>query len=177
MSIVLNRRLAACTLAFVLLSAIGCSNSPRVTALSAESGRSPVPVSEQNAIIRVYYGDDQISKLHALTKEISYRTTVEKITIAFNSLREEPAPPLVSLFTKITFLNVQWMESGELTVNLSIAPEGQFGAGGEQLVVQALMATAFQFDEVVTLNILLDGKPVESLMGHVDLPHPIRKSS
>jgi hypothetical protein len=177
MSIFLNRRLAAGTLAFVLLAAVGCSNSSDGTAPSADSSQSPLQLSEKKAVIRVFVGDDQISKLHALTKEVSYRTTAEKITAAFESLREKPEPPLVSLFTGITFLTIEWHDSGELTLNLSIAPEGRFGAGGEQLVVQALMETAFQFDEVVTLNILLDGKPVESLMGHVDLPHPIRKSS
>jgi hypothetical protein len=33
----------------------------------------------------------------------------------------------------------------------------------------------FQFPEVNTLDILLNGEKVESLMGHMDLPHPFKK--
>jgi hypothetical protein len=39
--------------------------------------------------------------------------------------------------------------------------------------MQAIPKTLFQFQEVKTIELLVDGKKLDSLMGHVDLPHPI----
>jgi hypothetical protein len=49
------------------------------------------------------------------------------------------------------------------------------GAPGEDFFLQALKKTAFQFPEVKTLSVLKDGQKVESLMGHMDLPYPIKR--
>ncbi|MNJ00980.1 hypothetical protein D3C73_1604640 [compost metagenome] len=49
------------------------------------------------------------------------------------------------------------------------------GSGGEVLLMDALKKAVFQFSEVQALDILVDGKIVDSLMGHVELEHPIKR--
>jgi hypothetical protein len=41
--------------------------------------------------------------------------------------------------------------------------------------IDALQKTFFQFDEVQSLELLVDGNQIESLMGHVELEHPMTR--
>lgn len=43
----------------------------------------------------------------------------------------------------------------------------------EQFALEALKNTLFQFDEVKSIELLVDGEVVESLIGHAELEHPI----
>jgi hypothetical protein len=45
------------------------------------------------------------------------------------------------------------------------------------MAIDALKQTLFQFDEVKRIVILEDGKPAESLMGHVDITEPLTRDS
>ncbi|MNY78319.1 hypothetical protein D3C86_2185150 [compost metagenome] len=59
---------------------------------------------------------------------------------------------------------------------MKIPEDAHLGASGEDLALQALLKTSFQFDEVKTVDILVDGKSVDSLMGHVELEHPFSRN-
>ncbi len=43
------------------------------------------------------------------------------------------------------------------------------------MLLEAIQKTLFQFPEVDSIDILVDGKPADSLMGHMELPHPIKR--
>ncbi|MNP82329.1 hypothetical protein D3C76_1809300 [compost metagenome] len=47
------------------------------------------------------------------------------------------------------------------------------GSGGELLFLDVLKQTMFQFEEVQSIQLMVDGKETESLMGHVELENPI----
>lgn len=169
-----------------LAGATGCSyqsSSATVQAVPVSKSTSaaqpaPKPAASESAgeeremRIKLYYGDDRLTSLHPLEKTIRYAEPAEKYRLALEGLQDNPEGKLVSLFQSFTFLSVK-AEEGKVTVDLKIAPEGQFGAAGEDLVVRALMDTLFQFEEVAAIDILVDGQTAESLMGHVSLPHPI----
>lgn len=67
------------------------------------------------------------------------------------------------------------LKDGQVTVDLSLPDAARLGSPGEEMLLDALKKTLFQFSEVKTIEILLDGKQVESLMGHMELPHPIKR--
>ncbi|MNC60821.1 Sporulation and spore germination [compost metagenome] len=66
---------------------------------------------------------------------------------------------------------------GQITMDIHKPDEAQLGAGGEALAISALAQTLFQFEEVKSIEVLVDGEQVESLMGHVDLEHPMTREN
>lgn len=68
------------------------------------------------------------------------------------------------------------LKDKKLTLDITVSGEGRLGAPGEAMLLQAIQKTLFQFPEVDSIDILVDGKPVESLMGHMDLPHPMKRA-
>ncbi len=82
----------------------------------------------------------------------------------------------ISLWEHAVFNSVT-VKDGDVTVDLSLPEEARLGAPGEVLALEAIRNTVFQFDEVKSLDLLLDGQAVESLMGHEELEHPFKKNN
>jgi spore germination protein GerM len=173
-----SHRVLSSALAVSLLFISACSSSNQAEAPKVDvplvSASPTVQDQSKEASVNVFYADSELIQLHRQSMKVNYRTTEEKIMQAFERLREKPAPPLISLFQSITFQSIQ-LKDGMLIIDLSIPAEGHYGASGEELTVRALIETAFQFDEVKSLDILLNGKKEETLMGHMELTHPIHK--
>ncbi|WP_106767901.1 GerMN domain-containing protein [Paenibacillus faecalis] len=121
--------------------------------------------------ITVYYTDPDVMDLKKGSSKITFGQESEKYEAAFEALKKSDSADLVPLWEKVT-LNSSTFEGGKLTLDLHIPDEARFGAGAEELAVNALKNTFFQFEEVKSLQLLVDGKQVESLMGHVDLENP-----
>lgn len=129
-----------------------------------------------NQIIEVFFADPQIERIIGTEEEISYTNSNEKYKQAFESLQKETHPDMIPLWNKIELLSVTFDE-GMLTLNIQISEEARLGTSGEQLALDALRNTIFQFDEVRSIDILVDGKVLDSLMGHADLEHPITRDN
>jgi len=50
------------------------------------------------------------------------------------------------------------------------------GSSGEALVIASIANTLIKFPGVEQVQILVEGKPVESLAGHVDISKPVRRN-
>jgi spore germination protein GerM len=141
---------------------------------------SPVPSaapSPAKAIqVQAFYADRDGTQLVPKEASISYPSDGDgsKYLAALNLLKESKDNTLVALCSGFTF-GVPTIKDGSLTVDLSFKQDNQFGAPGEELVLHAIEKTLFQFDEVKSIDITVNGKKAESLMGHVELPHPINR--
>jgi spore germination protein GerM len=94
---------------------------------------------------------------------------------AFDLLTGDPGDGKVTLWKGASFNRVE-LSGGILTVDVSIPDSARLGAPGEALALEALLRTAFQFEEVDAVNILVEGEETDSLMGHEYLEHPIHRS-
>ncbi len=94
---------------------------------------------------------------------------------AIDMLAGDPGDGKVSLWKGMSFNRVE-LDGGVLTVDVSIPDSARLGAPGEALALDALLRTAFQFDDVDAVNILVDGEEADSLMGHESLEHPFHRS-
>ncbi|MNY21086.1 hypothetical protein D3C86_1546050 [compost metagenome] len=95
---------------------------------------------------------------------------------ALKALQKSDDPKAIPMFDDLKFTSVKFdAAKGEMKIDLTFGPKTQMGAPGEELFVQALKKTIFQFPEVKTLYVLKDGKQVDSLMGHLELPYPIKR--
>ncbi|MGG4045831.1 GerMN domain-containing protein [Paenibacillus favisporus] len=132
--------------------------------------------SFQKLTIDVYYTDPQEMELKKAQKEISYQVPLEKYVEAFKALQDSGSTDLVPLWGKIELTKMSLdKDTGLLHMDIHIPDEARLGSGGEQFALDSLKQTMFQFDEIKAIDILVDGQAVESLMGHMDLDHPIKR--
>jgi spore germination protein GerM len=125
--------------------------------------------------IKAYYGDEQATKLVEEDVSINFKEEKDKYTTALWTLKKAPAnSKLMPLGESLGFKSAV-VKDKKLTLDLTVSSEGRLGAPGEALLLKAIEKTLFQFPEVDTIEILVDGKPADSLMGHMELPHLIKR--
>ncbi|MBE9918133.1 hypothetical protein G8C92_29480 [Paenibacillus donghaensis] len=139
-----------------------------------EHGQKPEEQHGQKLTIEVYYTDPQELELKKSDKEIRFKKENEKFKEAFKALQESGNGELIPLWGKIELKSLEFKD-GAMTLDIHMPDEARLGAGGEQFALDALSQTMFQFKEVQTIELLVDGQQVESLMGHVDLDHPMKR--
>lgn len=132
-------------------------------------------VSAQSESIDTYYTDDQMLELTKVSREISFQAEQDKYLEALKALQSSSDPKLFPLWGKAEFRSAS-LKDGTLTVDLSLPDEARLGAGGEALAIDALKNTLFQFSEVNAIELLVDGQEVDTLMGHVELEHPLSRN-
>jgi hypothetical protein len=157
------------------------NNSPAVTE-PADQGQGagagadlaidqlPLPSAKLN----YYVSDSEMGELVELQIEVKDDGSgLHKRAI--DMLANDPGDGKVPLWKNSVFNRVE-LDGGVLTVDVSIPDSARLGAPGEALALDALLRTAFQFDDVDAVNILVDGEETDSLMGHEFLEHPFHRS-
>ncbi|HHU51119.1 MAG TPA: GerMN domain-containing protein [Firmicutes bacterium] len=87
------------------------------------------------------------------------------------------SPDLQAVFSRKTKVLKLEIQDGLATIDLNKeATKSSRGAWGEALTVSALVNTLTKFPEVDQVRILIEGKEVETLSGHVDLSRPLRRN-
>ncbi|MGG6312007.1 GerMN domain-containing protein [Paenibacillus macerans] len=138
----------------------------------AGDSQKPEPKSEA---IDTFFTDDQMLELTKVSKEISFQADQDKYLAALKALQTSGDAKLFPLWGKAEFRSAS-LADGTLTVDMSLPDEARLGAGGEALAINALRNTLFQFAEVQAIELLVDGQAVDTLMGHVELTHPMSRN-
>lgn len=132
--------------------------------------------SAETQFIKAYFADSQLEKLEEKVVEARIAPGSDKYQQAYTELQNNNHQNLVSLWTEIKLNSLSFSDSGEITLDIHIPNEARLGSSGEQLAIEALKRTLFQFEEVNSIELLVDGEVVESLMGHSELEHPILRN-
>ncbi|MNI48268.1 Sporulation and spore germination [compost metagenome] len=136
----------------------------------------PAEPEKQTQTIEVYYTDPQQMDLVTASATVSYTDAKDKYTEAFKALQSSSNTDQVPLWGGIELKSLDFKD-GQIVMDIHKPDEAQLGAGGEALAISALAKTFFQFEEVQSVEVLVDGEQVESLMGHVDLEHPMTREN
>ncbi|OAB46830.1 GerMN domain-containing protein [Paenibacillus antarcticus] len=131
-------------------------------------------VSSKKETISVYYTDPQEMELKQSKLEITFEDDLQKYKAAFKALQSSNNDELIPLWGKVELKSLD-MKDGAITMDIHLPDEARLGSGGEMFALESLQNTLFQFDEVKSIELLVDGQQVESLMGHADLEHPMTK--
>ena len=131
---------------------------------------------EKKATIELYYTDPELLDVKKASREITYTDEENKYTKAFEALQKSGDDQLIPLWRDGIKLTSVKFEQGALTLDIVKSPEANLGSGGELFAIQALRNTFFQFEEVKSIQLLVEGKKIESLMGHVELEHPMTRN-
>lgn len=141
---------------------------------SATPAPTETPESAKLIQMNLFYGNKEGDAL--IPKAVALEPAKDETIYleALNQLTKSPDDQSVALFAGFSFLSAKMKES-TLTIDLNLPKESQLGAPGEELLLDSLKKTIFQFTEVKAIEVLVGGQKVESLLGHMDLPHPIVK--
>lgn len=161
----------------IAIAVTGCANTKtnNPTNENQAGGTQVETPAAKQLKVKTFYTDDNLAKLFEREASITYTADADKYKAALDALKTSPDTSLFPLSKGITYRTAK-LENGNLTIDLSIANEGRLGAPGEDLLVESIRNSMFQFAEVKTIEILVDGKKTESMMGHVSLPHPIKRN-
>jgi spore germination protein GerM len=152
------------------------------TASPPQSG----PVAQQPAAAArkitatLFYVSDDGMTLTGAQREVPFAATVPEQARAILEVQLAPAAPLVSAIPADTKIREVFVtERGDAFVDLSGELSTHHGGGSldEILTVYTIVnALTVNLPAISRVQILVDGKEVDTLAGHVDLRHPLAKS-
>ena len=149
-------------------------------AAEAPATATPAPDSARRIQATVFFVSEDGSELVPTTREVLYgETPAEQARHILDAqVRTPPDGLSTAIPAGTTVRGVFAGTKGEMYVDLS--PEASGGAGGtldEALAVFAIVnAVTANLPTVTAVQILVDGKEVDSLWGHIDLREPIARS-
>ncbi|AWB46933.1 hypothetical protein DCC85_12410 [Paenibacillus sp. CAA11] len=142
---------------------------------SASNTDKKESTAQKTEHIKVYYADDQLLELKEAERTISFKDEAGKYEAVLQALQKTEDPKLIALWAKIDIKSVKF-KNGEVTIDITLPDEARQGTDGELFILDSLKKTLFQFDEVKSIELLVDGQKLDSLMGQADLDHPITRN-
>lgn len=179
-------------LALILLCVPGCDNKQNnagdvssKSAITAEKGSSPQTVTPEaektqtngKLTINVYYPDEQGMKLVAVKKTVKLGND-DKYTAALKALmsgtKEKGLATIVPKQAKIKSVKVK-DDTAYVDFDENLVKKFIGGSTGEEMLVGSLVNTLTEFSEIKKIQILVEGKKIDSLAGHFDLTKPVER--
>lgn len=178
-------------LAMFLLTTAGCDpNNERGTGYGSSAsitgqetgsaGSAALSSSGQRAEIKkmnivVYYPDEQGLKLVAVKRMIKIDKD-DKYTTAIQSLlqgtKEKGQTTVIPKQAKLKSVKVKG-DTAYVDFDQELVRRFSGGSTGEEMLVGSVVNTLTEFSEIKKVQILIEGKKVESLAGHMDLTTPL----
>jgi spore germination protein GerM len=170
--------IAAAWILFIGLPRWYARQTPEAPAAGPASASPGAAVRKITATL--YYVADDGMALVPVQREIPFGSTVVEQARAIIEAQIAAAPPHVSAIPADTKLrDVFVTERGDAFVDLSadVVAKHPGGSLGEIFTVYTFVnALTVNLPAVTRVQILVDGKEVDTLAGHVDLRHPLAKS-
>ncbi len=179
---------------FALLLTAGCdpqanggsSSASLSSASSASSSSTEAQKAEdvkkdeegKEISIKVYYPNEDGTKLIAVVRKVRTDKTTDKYTAAMHSLmsgtKEKGQVSIIPKEAKLRHVTVQ---NGTAKVDFSKEFARKFtgGSTGEEMLVGSIVDTLTEFPEVQQVQFLIEGQPVETIAGHMDTTAPIMR--
>jgi hypothetical protein len=141
-------------------------------------GKSSPPVTlKQNLTLSLYYADPYSEKLAPEKRTIQTKKTIqETIETALREFMKGPRGDLVNTIPSGTLLNgIRIDQDRTVWVDFSshLSESHPGGSSAEIMTVYAIVnSILLNFDEVNKVRILIEGKSVDTLAGHIDCSEP-----
>jgi len=152
---------------------------PKTPAATAAPARTPEPGRKIKA--RLYYVSMDGTKLTAVDREVAYADGASAQAQAILDAQLAAAPaPLLSAIPPGTRLRALYLnQKGEAYVDLSrdVASAHTGGSQDEILTIYTIVdVLTTNLPAVTSVQLLVDGKEVDTLAGHIDLRKPLEKN-
>jgi germination protein M len=152
------------------------------TAAAAAVAAAPQPAGSpvRKITATLFYVSEDGMNLTPMQREVPFAAAVADQARTIIEAQLAPAPPLVAAIPAETKLrDVFITERGDAFVDLSgeISSKHSGGSLDEIFTVYTIVdALTVNLPAIKRVQILVDGKEVDTLAGHVDLRHPLAKS-
>ena len=165
----------------------GTSPSPQEPPASSAASSSSQASSQSSGVkadqakemsIRVYYPNEDGSRLIAVTKTIHPDQKTDKYTAAIQALMAgTSAKGQVNIIPKTAKLHSVHVHDGVASVDFSgeLVKKFSGGSSGETMLVGSIVDTLTEFPDIQKVQILSDGKKVETIAGHMDTSEPLAR--
>ncbi len=179
-------------LAMMLLCAAGCSDDKNNSAgvgdkatIAADKGSAPDALQDKDKnktgngklTIKVYYPDEQGLKLCAVQKTVKL-SSEDKYTAALKALldgtKEKGLTTIIPKQAKIKSVKVQG-DTAFVDFDQNLTKKFIGGSTGEEMLVGSIVNTLTEFSEIKKVQLLVEGKQIESISGHLDLTKPVER--
>jgi spore germination protein GerM len=173
---------AAVALTWALVVGLPRRPAPRPQPAAPTAPAAAAPVSSGRKIkARLFYVSDDGTRLKSVEQDVAYgegaAAQAEEIVKAQIAA---PTPPLVSAVPPGTTLRALYLTpSGNAFVDLSreVVTAHPGGSLDELLTIYTIVdALTMNLPAVRAVQVLVDGKEVDTLVGHVDLRRPLAKN-
>jgi hypothetical protein len=173
--------LVAATLAGVWMIFARAPGLYNTAAPAAAPADTPAAAPERKIKATLYYISEDGLSLVGVEREVAFGDpSVEQgRRILDAQLREAPAPLASAIPAGTTLRGLFIGERGDAFVDLSgdVTARHLGGALDELFTVYVIVnALTVNLPAIVRVQILIDGKEVDTLAGHVDLRHPLQKN-
>jgi germination protein M len=165
---------------FVVVFVSGCDGNNPVSTKPPENipnkPAAEVVTTPQETHVTVYYATGDAMYLAPEVRVVP--KTVHPAQTALELLLSQPANrELVKLFPEGTKLIGLTIKDNIAYANFSDKLlKGNFGSASEILLVGAIVNTLTEFPEIHKVQILVEGKKVETIGGHLDVSEPLSRS-
>lgn len=139
----------------------------------AETKDTKTPAEEN---VKIYFPNPDGTKLVAANRKV--KTGTDKYKNIVLALMEGPADKKEgNLFPKNTKLQSVKVEKGIAYLDFSKELTKNFSGGstGELMLVGSLVDTLTEFNEIKGIQILVEGKKIDTISGHLDLSDPVKR--
>lgn len=181
------RIVVAVIMSIFLLLSIGCDSAQKAQTPASSSStqqaddKKAVQQPEKKTVaqeesIPVYFPNADGTKLIAVSKKI--KTGNDKYKAAMQALLEGTTDKkLTVVMPKNTKLQSVKVDKNIAYVDFSKEFIKNFtgGSTGEIMLVGSIVDTLTEYPEIKAVQILVDGKEIDSLSGHMDLSTPIQR--
>ncbi|SRR5258706_10938798 len=172
--------LVAAALALVAIGVPRWGSTPR-PAPNVAAGPASAPVLGRKIKARLFYVSEDGTRLTGVEREIVYgEGPAAQAQLIVNAQLTPVAAPLLSAVPPGTTLRALYLSAkGEAYVDLSREVVTAHGGGSldELLTVYTIVnALTSNLPAVTTVQVLVDGKEVDTLAGHVDLRRPLARN-
>ncbi len=172
--------LAAWVLFFGLPRWYNARRAAAVTVAGSGGAAQPGTTAVRKITATLFYVSEDGMTLTPAQREVPFSPDVAAQARAIVEAQLAPAPPLVSAIPPDTKLrDVFVTERGDAFVDLTsdVVAKHPGGSLDEIFTVYTIVnALTVNLPAVHRVQILIDGKEVDTLAGHVDLRHPLAKS-
>jgi hypothetical protein len=167
---------------FVMLPKWYGSQPPTTTETPAQPGAGAEPsAAERRIAATLYYISEDGMALVGVKRDVAFaEAAADQARRIVEAQLGAAAPPLASAVPTGTTLRALYLnEKGDAFVDLSgeVRTNHAGGALYELFTIYAIVdALTVNLPAVARVQILIDGKEMDTLAGHVDLRHPLQKN-
>lgn len=127
--------------------------------------------------LKYYFPNEEGTKLIAVTKKVKVLDKDKYKSAMTELLKGTDKKGTITIIPKKTKLKSVKVKDNVATVDFSGDMVKYFvgGSTGEELMIASIVNTLTEFNEIKSVKILIDGKEVETIAGHMDLTAPISR--